>query len=162
MNNYEDKNIFELMEVPTDELKEITMEEFAKEINNKKVNIHTSTDSGDIVIGGIRSHIFVREYSDGYRVSMWSDSTGYSHLIFEFSENIIFGIYSYENNKNYRIAFEGNSPDLLITVYDITRNDKRALKRDIYSIITNYKYSDFDEKSDMIGELKELIKEMED
>ena len=25
-------------------------------------------------------------------------------------------IYSYGNNKSYRIAFEGNSPDLLLTV----------------------------------------------
>ena len=139
MSNYEDKNIFELMEVPTDKLKEITMEEFAKEINNKKANIYTSTDNGDMVISGIRTHIYIEEYSGGYRVNMWSDSTGYSHLIFKFSGNIIFGIYSYENNKNYRISFVGNSPDLLINVSDITRY----------------------EKSDMIEKLKELIKEME-
>lgn len=43
---------------------------------------------------------------------MW----GYSDLYINLSENYIFAIYSYGNDKNYRLCFEGNSPDLLISV----------------------------------------------
>ena len=119
MKDYSDMCIFELMKVPTDELKELIIEEFAKEINGKRVNIHPFTDSkinGDFYIDAAQVHLYISEYEDGYKMHIWGETNGYSFLNVYFSERIIFGIYSYKNSKNYRIAFEGNSPDLLLTV----------------------------------------------
>ena len=39
MKDYSDKNIFELMEISIDKLKELPVEKFAVEIEGKKVNI---------------------------------------------------------------------------------------------------------------------------
>lgn len=122
MKDLKDCNIFDLMAIPIEELKELSIEEFSEEINGKKVNINAFTDNnrletnGNIRISATNSHIYVKENTDGYNISMWGDSNGYSHLYIDISERIIFGIYSYENDKDYRIAFEGNSPDLLINV----------------------------------------------
>ncbi len=109
MKDYTDKNIFEMMEVPTDELKEISIEEFSKEIEGKRVNIHPSYNNGDIVIGAMSANICIKDGK--ITIFEWD-----SHIHIGLSDRIIFGIYSYGNNKSYRIAFEGNSPDLLVTV----------------------------------------------
>lgn len=109
MKDYSDKNIFELMEIPIDELKELSVEEFAKEIEGKKVNIHPSSNNGDLVIDAMGANIFIE---DG-KIKIFAFGSRF-HI--GLSDKIIFGIYSYGNNKNYRIAFEGNSPDLLVTI----------------------------------------------
>lgn len=109
MKDYSDKNIFELMKVPTKELKELFIEEFSKEIEGKKVNIHPSSNNGDFVVDAMGANIFIE---DGKIKIFAFDSRFHISL----SERILFGIYSYGNNKNYRIAIEGNSPDLLLTV----------------------------------------------
>ena len=113
MNDYNDKNIFKLMEVPTDKLKELSIEEFAKVINGKRVNIHPFTDKGDIYLSAMNADILVKNEEGINRITIFEYD---SHLYMSLSEKIIFGIYSYENNKSYRISFDGNSPDLLVTV----------------------------------------------
>ena len=44
LKDYSDMCIFDLMKVPTDELKELTIEEFGNEIRTKRVNIHPFAD----------------------------------------------------------------------------------------------------------------------
>lgn len=119
--DFDNKNIFELMAISLDKLKEIPIKEFAELINGKKVNIHPYTDinclavNGNIYISATHANIFVEEETDGYRISMWAESTAHSQLYVNLSEKFVFGVYSFEDGKNYRIAFEGNSPDLLIS-----------------------------------------------
>ncbi len=119
MNDYNNKNIFKLMEVSTDKLKELSIEEFTKEINGKRVNIHPFTNKnvfyvyGDIYISAMNANILVKNEEGINRITIFEYD---SHLYLSLSEKIIFGIYSYGNNKSYRISFEGNSPDLLVTV----------------------------------------------
>lgn len=121
-NDFNDKNIFELMKAPIEELKELSIEDFAKRIDNKKVNFHPFTGNehldanGNIYISATNVNVLVQNDSGGYRISIWGESSAKSQLYVNLSENFIFGIYSYENGKSYRIAFEGNSPDLLVTV----------------------------------------------
>lgn len=121
-NDFTNKCIFELMEVPIEGLKELSIKEFAEEIRDKRVNIHPFTESkrldvnGNIYISAKNVNVFVKEDSDGYKISIWGESTAYSQLYINLSEHFIFGIYSYGNEKSYRVAFESNSPDLLITV----------------------------------------------
>ena len=111
--------IFDLMKVSTDKLKELTIEEFAKVIDGKRVNIHPFTDKnilyvhGDIYISAMDANILVKNENGENRISIFEWD---SHISINLSERIVFGIYSYGNNKSYRIAFEGNSPDLLLTV----------------------------------------------
>lgn len=120
-NDFNDKNIFELMEVPKEKLKELSIEEFSEVINGKRVNIQPFSENkclgvnGNIYISAHNVNVFVKKESDGYRLSIWGESTAYSQLSINLSEYFIFGIYSYENGRSYRIAFEGNSQDLLIT-----------------------------------------------
>ena len=119
MKDYSDMCIFDLMKVPTEELKELTIEEFAKVIDGKRVNIHPFTDKnilyvhGDIYISAMDANVLVKNEDGENRISIFEWD---SHISINLSERIVFGIYSYGNNKSYRIAFEGNSPDLLLTV----------------------------------------------
>ena len=119
MKDYSDMSIFVFMKVPTEELKELTIEEFAKVIDGKRVNIHPFTDKnilyvhGDIYISAMDANILVKNENGENRISIFEWD---SHISINLSERIVFGIYSYGNNKSYRIAFEGNSPDLLLTV----------------------------------------------
>lgn len=121
-DDFTDKNIFELMEIHKEKLKEISIEEFAEAINGKRVNIHPFSDNkrldanGNIYISATNVNVLVKNDSGSYRISIWGESSAKSQLYVNLSENFIFGIYSYENGKSYRIAFEGNSPDLLVTV----------------------------------------------
>jgi len=130
-NDFNDKNIFELMEVPKEKLKELSIEEFSEVINGKKVNIHPFSENkrldvnGYIYISANNVNVFVKKDSDEYRFSIWGESTAYSQLSINLSEHFIFGIYSYGNDKSYRIAFEGNSPDLLITAIGGRVNKKK-------------------------------------
>lgn len=130
-NDLNDKNIFELMEVPKEKLKELSIEEFSEVINGKRVNIHPFSENkrldvnGYIYISAHNVNVFVKKESDGYRLSIWGESTAYSQLSINLLENFIFGIYSYENGRSYRIAFEGNSPDLLITAIGGRVNKKK-------------------------------------
>lgn len=130
-NDYNDKNIFELMEVPIEELKGLSIEEFSEAINGKRVNIHPFSENkrldvnGNIYISANNVNVFVKKDSDGYRISIWGESTAYSQLSINLSEHFIFGIYSYGNDKSYRIAFEGNSPDLLVTAIGGRVNEKK-------------------------------------
>ena len=52
LKDYSDMCIFDLMKVPTEELKELTIEEFAEEIRTKKVNIHPFTNDDDSATHG--------------------------------------------------------------------------------------------------------------
>lgn len=119
MKDYSDMCIFDLMKVPTEELKELTIEEFAKVIDEKRVNIHPFTDNnilyvhGDIYISAMDANVLVKNEDGENRINIFEWD---SHISINLSERIVFGIYSYGNNKSYRIAFEGNSPDLLLTV----------------------------------------------
>lgn len=130
-NDFNDKNIFELMEVPKEKLKELSIEEFSEVINGKRVNIHPFSENkrldvnGYIYISANNVNVFVKKDSDEYRFSIWGESTAYSQLSINLSEHFIFGIYSYGNDKSYRIAFEGNSPDLLITAIGGRVNKKK-------------------------------------
>lgn len=109
MKDYTDKNIIELMEVSTDELNELSIKEFFQEIEGKNVNIHPSSNSGDFVIDASGASICV----ENEIITIYKKG---SHIHLGLSDKIIFGIYSYGNDKSYRIALEGNSPDLLVTV----------------------------------------------
>lgn len=44
-DDFTNKNIFELMEAPIEKLKELSIEEFAEEINGKRVHIHPFTEN---------------------------------------------------------------------------------------------------------------------
>lgn len=156
-NVYSGKCIFKLMEIPSDELKELTIEEFAREIGrNSKVNIHAHSDNGDFVLGAYNANILVNNEGGVNRMHIFEWD---SYITFNISERVLFGIYSYENNKNYRISFEGNSPDLLITKWN-DRDNKKTIKEATRSIIMKYKM--YDNNIDAIQELKELIEEMEE
>ena len=64
------------------------------------------SENGDIVIGAMNANILIS--SDQKTISIFEYD---SHIHIVFSGNILFALYSYGNDKNYRIAFEGNSPD---------------------------------------------------
>ena len=111
MKDFSNYNLLELMKVSTDELQELSFEGFGNELNGKRINIHPFAENGDIVIGAMNADILVN--SDQKTISIFEYD---SHIHIVFSGNILFALYSYGNDKNYRIAFEGNSPDLLITI----------------------------------------------
>lgn len=119
MKDFSNYNLPELMEVSTNELQELLFEEFDKEVNGKRINIHPFSENGDIVIGAMNANILVN--SSQKTISIFEYD---SHIHIDLSENILFALYSYGNDKNYRIAFEGNSPDLLITVVGGRLNKK--------------------------------------
>ncbi len=111
IKDFSDYNIPELIGVSTDELQELSFEEFGNELSGKRINIHPFSENGDIVIGAMNANILIS--SDQKTISIFEYD---SHIHIVFSGNILFALYSYGNDKNYRIAFEGNSPDLLITI----------------------------------------------
>lgn len=166
LKDYSDMCIFDLMKVPTEELKELTIEEFAEEIRTKKVNIHPFTNDddsathGNIYITGIDVTIHIKKSDDENRMSIFEWD---SHLLIDISEHFIFGIYSYENDKNYRIAFEGNSPDLLISVWKRDKDKKNIIQDDIRALIRKYERAKEYELDNVeiiektIGELKKLL-----
>lgn len=108
MKDFSNYNLPELMRVSTDELQELSFEEFGKKVSEKRINIHPFSENGDIVIGAMNTNILIRDN----QITIFEYD---SHIHIGLSENILFALYSYGNDKNYRIAFEGNSPDLLIT-----------------------------------------------
>lgn len=111
MTDFSNYSIPELLEVPTDELQELSFEEFSNEVSGKRINIHPFSENGDFVIGAMNANILIENSQRTITIFEYD-----SHINIGLSENIIFALYSYGNDKNYRIAFEGNSPDLLITV----------------------------------------------
>lgn len=121
-DDFTNSSIFDLMEVSKEKLKELSIEEFAEAINGKRVNIHPFTENktlevnGNVYISATYVNVFVKNDSGEYRISIWGELAANSQLYVNLSEKFIFGIYSYENGKTFRIAFEGNSPDLLVTV----------------------------------------------
>lgn len=119
MKDFSNYNIPELMGVSTDELQELSFEEFGNELNGKKINICPISENGDIVIGAMNADILIK--LSQRTITIFEHD---SHIHIDLSENIIFVLYSYGNDKNYRIAFEGNSPDLLITVVGGRLNKK--------------------------------------
>lgn len=102
-----------------------------KENDGKRVNIHPFSENkcldvnGNIYISANNVNVLVKKDSEGYRISIWGESTAYSQLSINISEHFIFGIYSYGNDKSFRIAFEGNSPDLLVTAIGGRVNEKK-------------------------------------
>lgn len=114
-----ERSIPELMEVSTNELQELSFEEFGNELNGKRINIHPFSDNGDIVISAMNADILIN--SDQRTISIYEYD---SHIHIGLSQNIIFALYSYSNDKNYRIAFEGNSSDLLVTIVGGRLNKK--------------------------------------
>ena len=108
MKDYSDKNIFELMKISRDNLKELSVEKFAKKIGGKKVNIYPSSNNGDLLISVTCADVSIRN-----RKIVFED---HLHFQIELAEKTIFGIYSYGDNENYKIELEGNNPDLLLTV----------------------------------------------
>ena len=120
MQDFSNYNLPELLEVPTDELQELSFEEFGKEVSGKRINIHPFSENGDIVIGAMNANILIKDNQKTISIFEYD-----SHIHIDLSENILFALYSYGNDKNYRIAFEGNSPDLLITVVGGRLNSKK-------------------------------------
>lgn len=111
MKDFSSYNIPELMGVSTNELQELSFEEFGKEVSGKRINVHPFSENGDIVIDAMNANILIRDNQKAISIFEYD-----SHIHIDLSENILFALYSYGNDKNYRIAFEGNSPDLLITI----------------------------------------------
>jgi len=111
MTDFSNYSIPELLEVPTDELQELSFEEFSNEVSGKRINIHPFLENGDFVIGAMNANILIENSQRTITIFEYDP-----HINIGLSENIIFALYSYENDKNYRIAFDGNSSDLLITV----------------------------------------------
>ncbi len=119
MKDFSNYNLLELIEVSTDELQELSFEEFGNELGRKRINIHPFSENGDIVIGAMNADILIRDNQKTITIFEYD-----SHIHIDLSENIVFALYSYGNGKNYKIAFEGNSPDLLITVVGGRLNKK--------------------------------------
>lgn len=117
--DFSNYNLPELMKVTTDELQELSFEEFGKEVSGKRFNIHPFSENGDIVIGAMNASILIRDNQKTISIFEYD-----SHIHIDLSENILFALYSYGNDKNYRIAFEGNSSDLLITIIGGRLNKK--------------------------------------
>lgn len=149
------------MKIPIEELKEITMEEFGNEMQNKRIYICPFTNKncfyvcGDIYIYGMGVHIAVKNEDGVNRIRIFERG---SYLSINISENYIFGIYSYGNNKDYRIALEGNNPDLLISIYGY--DYERNIICDIYSIIQKYDYKKYEKNkyvTDMVEKLKKIV-----
>lgn len=111
IKDFSNYSIPELMKVSTDELKELSFEEFGNELSGKKINICPISENGDIVLNAMNADVLVR--TNQKTISIFECN---SHICIKLSENILFALYSYGNDKNYRVAFEGNSPDLLITI----------------------------------------------
>lgn len=114
IDDYLGTNISELVAIPTNELKELPIAEFCVKVNGKMVNIYPSSENGDLYLRARYANIRVGIETNSICIFA-EDSDFYIRL----SENMIFGIYSYEdygNKKSYRIALAGNSPDLLLTV----------------------------------------------
>ena len=111
MTDFSNYSIPELLEVPTDELQELSFAEFSNEVSGKRINIHPFSENGDFVIGAMNANILIENSQRTITIFEYDP-----HINIGLSENIIFASYSYENDKNYRIAFDGNSSDLLITV----------------------------------------------
>lgn len=111
MKDFSNYNLFELMEAPIDELQELSLEDFSMELNGKRINIHPLFENGDIVIGAMNANILIKTNQRTITIFEYD-----SHIHIDLSVNIIFALYTYGNDKNYRIAFEGNSPDLLVTI----------------------------------------------
>ena len=97
--------------LPIYELQELSFEEFSNEVSGKRINIHPFSENGDFVIGAMNANILIENSQRTITIFEYDP-----HINIGLSENIIFALYSYENDKNYRIAFDGNSSDLLITV----------------------------------------------
>lgn len=123
MTDFSNYSIPELLEVTTDELQELSFEEFSNEVSGKRINIHPFSENGDIVIGAMNANILIENSQKTITIFEYD-----SHIHIDLSENIIFALYSYGNDKNYRIAFEGNSPDLLITVVGGRLNKEKKEK----------------------------------
>lgn len=119
MKDFSNYNLPELMGASTDELQELSFEEFSKEVDGKRINICPISENGDIVIGAMNADILIN--SDQRTISIYEYD---SHIYIDLSENILFALYSYGNDRNYRIAFEGNSPDLLVTIVGGRLNKK--------------------------------------
>lgn len=166
LKDYSDMCIFDLMKVPTDELKELTIEEFGNEIRTKRVNIHPFADAnntdihGNIYITGMDATIHIKNSDDENRMSIFGWD---SHLLIDISEHFIFGIYSYGNDKNYRIAFEGNSPDLLISSWNRDDDKTQIIQADIRALIQKCEHDKYYEPKNIemltktIEELKKLL-----
>lgn len=127
MKDYSDKYSFELMEIPNSELKEISIEEFEKAMQWKVVSIESSIRGGDICIEAKNARIVVHKGEYGYRIRLFIEAfktvnvngdkiQERKKLSFELSERVIWGIYSYQDNKHYRIELDGNNPNLLIRI----------------------------------------------
>lgn len=111
IKDFSNYSIPELMKVSTDELKELSFEEFGNELSGKKINICSISENGDIVLNAMNADVLVRTNQKTISIFEYD-----SHICIKLSDNILFALYSYGNDKNYRVAFEGNSPDLLITI----------------------------------------------
>ena len=112
MEHYLGKNMSELVAIPTNELKELSIAEFFGKVNGKRVNIYPSSEKGDLYLRAKNVNIHV----GADFISIFAED---SDLYIRLSGNMIFGIYSYENygnKKSYRIALDGNNSDLLLTV----------------------------------------------
>ena len=170
MKDYSDMCIFDIMKVPTDELKELTIEEFAEEINHKgEVHIHSVTDKnyfnacGNISIDGVNVHLYISKDADGYRMHLAGRYCIDSFFNVYLSEHLLYGIYSYENGKHYRIAFEGNNPDIIISVLDRDGDKKQIIQADIRALIQKCEYDKYYEPKNIemltktIEELKKLL-----
>lgn len=80
MKKYSDKNIFELMKIPTNELKELSVEKFIKKIVGKKVSVIPSSNNGDLVISVTSADISIRD-----RKIVFKD---YPHFQIELAEKL--------------------------------------------------------------------------
>ena len=112
MDYYLGKNMSELVTIPLNELKELSIAEFSGKVNGKRVNIYPSSEKGDLYLRAKDVNINVGADS----ISIFAED---SHLYIRLSEHMMFGIYSYEDygdKKCYRIALDGNNSDLLLTV----------------------------------------------
>ena len=61
MKDFSNYNLLELMRVSTDELQELSFEEFDKELSGKRINIHPFSENGDIVIGAMNANILIED-----------------------------------------------------------------------------------------------------
>ena len=61
MKDFSSYNIPELMGVSTNELQELSFEEFGKEVSGKRINVHPFSENGDIVIDAMNANILIRD-----------------------------------------------------------------------------------------------------
>lgn len=84
IKDFSNYSIPELMKVSTDELKELSFEEFGNELSGKKINICSISENGDIVLNAMNADVLVRTNQKTISIFEYD-----SHICIKLSDKIM-------------------------------------------------------------------------